>query len=199
MNEIRGGGEERSNGIAVEKREADAMSEKDSEANVPKPCGEYKLTPYFERFLGVLGIGDISALASAYAKFDKQELTSIHNKAAMYLTHPQIGEVLGMHNKPEKSYQGTQEALKDAEELAQVSLKDLEIGKRNKGVVLYGELCVEPFKFFRIYTLLEEVGSECMVSLSIVSADALSIDQSYARKKYSKGMKIALRDPMLVQ
>ncbi|GLJ09734.1 hypothetical protein SUGI_0114900 [Cryptomeria japonica] len=167
--------------------------------------GEYALPdqqepPYFVTLLHILGVkDDISAVADAYMRFDKQVLTSIHNKASIYLTHPEIGKVLQMHDSPEQKYQGSYKATEAADELVPVSLKDLKVGKLNECAVVYGELCVKPFKFGRIYTLLQEIGTGNAVALSIFSEDASSIDQSFARDNYPQGKKIAVKEPMLVR
>ncbi|GLJ09737.1 hypothetical protein SUGI_0115000 [Cryptomeria japonica] len=156
--------------------------------------------PYFVTLLHILGVkDDISAVADAYMRFDKQVLTSIHNKASIYLTHPEIGKILQMHDSPEQKYEGSHEATEAADELVPVSLKDLKAGKLNECAVLYGELCVKPFKFGRIYTLLQEIGTGNAVALSIVSEDASSIDQNFERENYPQGKKIAVKEPMLVR
>ncbi|KAH9292464.1 hypothetical protein KI387_042349 [Taxus chinensis] len=97
----------------------------------------------------------------------------------------------------DRVYEGGHEATEAADELVPVSLKDLEIGKRNECVVVYGELCVNPLKFGRIYTVLEEAETGKAVALSIVSPDFRSIDQSFARNNYPLGVKIAVKEPML--
>ncbi|XP_057844707.2 methyltransferase FGSG_00040 [Cryptomeria japonica] len=156
--------------------------------------------PYFVTLLHILGVkDDISAVADAYMRFDKQVLTSIHNNASIYLTRPEIGQVLQMHDSPEQKYEGSHEATEAADELVPVSLKDLKAGKLNECAVLYGELCVKPFKLGRIYTLLQEIGTGNAVALSIVSEDASSIDQHFARDNYPQGKKIAVKEPMLVR
>ncbi|GLJ09732.1 hypothetical protein SUGI_0114870 [Cryptomeria japonica] len=156
--------------------------------------------PFYEKFARNLGVRNyMSVIAEADMKFDKQACTSLRNKAGIYLPHPEIGKVLRMHDTPEKEFEASHEAAESADELVPVKLEDLKVGKRNECVVLYGELCVEPFKFGRIYTVLEEVDTNNVVTLSIVSPDPSTINQSFARHYYPKGMKIAVKEPQLVQ
>ncbi|GLJ09736.1 hypothetical protein SUGI_0114920 [Cryptomeria japonica] len=202
-----------------------------------RPSGELRQPQYYEKLLSILWPGiDVSVMLKAYKNFDRELLISIHNKARLYLTHPQIEKVLlthetpeqedegsheatesldeldrevsiSIHNRarlcltlnPEQEYEGTHKATESLDELVQVKIKDLEIGKRNDFCVIYGVLCVKPFKFGRIYTLLEEVDTGIAVALSIVSSDPSSIHQGFAGDKYPQGMKIAVKEPVLVR
>ncbi|GLJ09742.1 hypothetical protein SUGI_0115070 [Cryptomeria japonica] len=163
-----------------------------SEAADPR-SGEYLQPRYYERLLDILGENDVSVMAKASMTFNKQALISIHEKARLYLTHPQAGEILRMHKTLEPVVEGTYETTEATDELVPVSLRDLKIGNRNEGVVLFGELCVEPLKIGRIYSLLEEAGTGKAVALCTPP------DQCFARKKNSRGTQIALKEPMLVQ
>ena len=80
-----------------------------------------------------------------------------------------------------------------------VHLNDLAIGDSNELRVLYGELYVDPFRFCRIYTVMKEADIENDISLSIVSPDFLFTDESYAKRAYPKGTKIALKQPHLLK
>ncbi|GLJ09738.1 hypothetical protein SUGI_0115010 [Cryptomeria japonica] len=179
----------------VQETSSDSSSDK-----ADRPSGELTQPKDYEKLLTILWPGiEISVMLEAYKNFDSELLTSIHNKARLYLTHPQIGKVLLMHETPEQDDEGSHEATESLDELVPVKIKDLEIGKWNEYCVIYGVLCVKPFKFGRIYTLLEEVDTGNAVALSIVSSDPSSIHQGFAGDKYPQGMKIAVKEPVLVR
>ncbi|KAH9306374.1 hypothetical protein KI387_010778 [Taxus chinensis] len=159
--------------------------------------GEFVKPRYYEKLFDIVGEGgDVSVMLAAYKNFDKRRSVSIHNKAAMYLTHRDVGEVLSMQDtRGQQIYAGSHEATEAADELVPVSLLELKIGKRNEGAVVYGELCVQAFKFGRIHTLLEEAETGNAVALSILSPDPSSIHQSFARSNYPRGRKIAVKEP----
>ncbi|KAH9294295.1 hypothetical protein KI387_040501 [Taxus chinensis] len=177
------------------------MSQKESQASCSNGPEDPSISPshqppYSDRLLGILLARDsISVSEAAMRNFDKQVLTSIHDSARIYLANPDVGNIMVIQGTPEEVQQVTDECTEAADELVALSLKDLKQGKRNECVVLYGELCVEPFQFGRIYTVLEEMGTGNAVALSIFS----DIDQSFAGKNYPKGSKIAVKEPRLVQ
>ncbi|GLJ09724.1 hypothetical protein SUGI_0114770 [Cryptomeria japonica] len=138
------------------------MSQKVSEPSGDRQLRENIGHRFNFKLVCILGVDD---MLDSFKNFDRQCLTAIHNKARLYLTHPQ----------------------------------DLKIEEQNEGVVLFGELCVEAFKFVRIYTPLNEVGAGNAVALSIVSPIPSSIDQSFTRCTYPQGRKIAIKEPLLVQ
>ena len=78
-------------------------------------------------------------------------------------------------------------------------LRDLYVGEPNKLSVLYGELCVDPFRSGRIYTVMKEADTEHGIALSIVAPDSQFSDQSFAKWAYPKGTRIAVKQPLLVE
>ncbi|GLJ09725.1 hypothetical protein SUGI_0114780 [Cryptomeria japonica] len=170
------------------------MSQKVSQPSGHSSVGDRQR--YYDKLVRILGVND---MLDSFKNFDRKRLTSVHNKARLYLTHPQVRKILHMNDEHEEEYQGSHQAKESANELVPVSLKDLKIGEKNEGVVLFDELCVEAFKFMRIYTLLNEVGTGNAVALSIVSSIPSSIDQSFARGTYPQGQKIAVKEPLFVQ
>ncbi|GLJ09727.1 hypothetical protein SUGI_0114810 [Cryptomeria japonica] len=174
----------------------EGISQKVSQPSGDRQFRENTGHRYYDKLVRILGADD---MLDSFKNFDRQRLTAVHNKARLYLTHPQVGKILHMNDEHEEEYRSSHEATESANELVPVSLKDLKIGERNEGVVLFGELCVEAFKFVRIYTLLNEVGTGNAVALSIVSPIPSSIDQSFPRCTYPQGRKIAVKEPLLVQ
>ncbi|XP_057844754.2 uncharacterized protein LOC131054295 [Cryptomeria japonica] len=183
-------------GISLEGTRITSQKEsKASSSNVADPRSQEYLQPrYYERLLDFLGENDVSVMAKASMNFDKQALISIHEKARLYLTHPQAEQILRMHKPLEHVTESTHQTTEATDELVPVSLRDLKIGNRNEGVVLFGEFCVEPLKIGRIYTLLEEAGTGKAVALCIAFPY-----QYFARNNFPQGTKIVLKEPMLVQ
>jgi hypothetical protein len=124
----------------------------------------------------------ISPCKRDHDNFDREVVISVHNGAQEKFAGLSAGGYFCMTDRPDE-FHGVQNPYKRPErmsDLVVVHLRDLAFGEMNDFTVLCGELCVDPFKFGRIYTVVKEADTEDAIALSIVAPNFLSMDQSYA-------------------
>ncbi|KAH7281353.1 hypothetical protein KP509_36G042900 [Ceratopteris richardii] len=80
------------------------------------------------------------------------------------------------------------------EGLHRISIRDLVVGHRHRGQVLYGSLCVQPLIILAVHTILEDDKGDA-IRLCVYNATGDAISEQHLEFVFSKGVKVAIKEP----
>ena len=150
----------------------------------------------------IFGIGPLSGTdVESISNGNTETFIRIHNIAKEKFSRIATGRFYFQSARSDEfhSVQTPYKPLGRRRDLVVEHLRDLYVGEPNKLTVLYGELCVDPFRLGRIYTVMKEADTEHGIALSIIAPDSQFSDQYFAKWAYPKGTRIAVKQPLLVE
>ncbi|GLJ25771.1 hypothetical protein SUGI_0493340 [Cryptomeria japonica] len=133
----------------------------------------------------------------AWAHFHKGTLVHLHETAARTHGHLRSGRAAGRLLTSSLSIAEPNASLATVavQGLTPIRLRELKVGHTHHGRVLFGTLCVNPFKINAIMTVLED---DQGLAVRVGIYNSMSTP-SALRAKYSKGAKVAIKEPYFKQ
>ncbi|GLJ25761.1 hypothetical protein SUGI_0493210 [Cryptomeria japonica] len=133
----------------------------------------------------------------AWAHFHKGTLVHLHETAARTHSHLRSGRAAGRLLTSSLSVAEPNASLATValQGLTPIRLRELKVGHTHHGRVLFGTLCVNPFKINGIMTVLED---DQGLAVRVGIYNSMSTP-SALRAKYSKGAKVAIKEPYFKQ
>lgn len=74
----------------------------------PKQAHEANPLPYFQKLVGILGLGSGTSVTTTSNNFDKKALIAIHSKGLRHFTQVATGEYFCMHYSVEEESESVQ-------------------------------------------------------------------------------------------
>ncbi|GLJ25760.1 hypothetical protein SUGI_0493200 [Cryptomeria japonica] len=140
----------------------------------------------------------LRAAEDASEMFDKEALIRQHETSARSHAHLQAGNIstsymsiadpISRPGAPSVSLQG----------LRLIRLRELNLGRTHRGRVLFGTLCVEPFKTVGVMTVLQD-DQGLAIRVAVYNVPASESTPAALSAKYPKGAKVAIKEPYIKQ
>ncbi|GLJ25770.1 hypothetical protein SUGI_0493330 [Cryptomeria japonica] len=132
----------------------------------------------------------------ADAIFDKEALIHQHETAAnqarlaanFFTSYMSIADPVSRPGAPSVPLQG----------LRSIRLRQLNVGRSHRGRVLFGTLCVDPFKRVGVMTVLQD-DQGLAIRVAVYNVPASESTPAALDAKYPKGAKVAIREPYIKQ